>query len=87
MAHVYEVNEAWPEKIILLGRAWAVLHAADQICKVLAKILRNLAGQIDTLHDSGHFLGLRDNPEPWPDGVERVCSETISDMVEADPEP
>lgn len=40
-----------------------------------------------TLHDSAPCFGSRGNPEPWRDGIERVCSETVSDVIEADPEP
>ena len=40
-----------------------------------------------TLHDSAPFIEFYDNPEPWPDGIERVCSETMSDMAEAGSEP
>ena len=34
MAQVDEADEPRTEKIILLGRAWAVLHAADRNCRV-----------------------------------------------------
>jgi hypothetical protein len=31
MTHVDQVDEPWTEKIILLGRAWAVLHRGTKI--------------------------------------------------------
>jgi hypothetical protein len=39
MAHVDQVDEPGPEEVVLLGRAWAVLHQGAENCRVLAEIL------------------------------------------------
>ena len=44
VAHVDDINQAWAQKVILLGRAFLRLHDSTRICKVSAANLPNPLG-------------------------------------------